>query len=1216
MTPTTCAITALPGTEKVGEDCRLIRRQKAGSLGASATMRKVWTEAGRRPGWSTQYTVAGCRLRCRELLDQADNRGRGAAETIQRLFASTSHVAVYVSDGDGGRIGQGVRLVAHLLRRILARGCRPPVDPVVEEAILHLAGLASFRRPSRHPGEIAGTLADEAQLPAYREIAAAAMFRERFSFDSRARLRGEQPLLHPDAEEPFLCSWVPSVLGDVAGHWILPQAPFSALTRASSAERDDRRLDFLLAHPACPTLAVEVDGTPHRDGRAVDTMRDAYLAAAGIRTARIPASAILAEGEAMREIVQAWRAPSPEPPSRQALLLTWGPAVAHRIALGIVEAYERGWFGSNQNVLRIDEPLGIAVASATAAIELLDAVEAIHGFRYVPERLQVVASGHSADIVRLKRGRYDVARLSEAPQDEAHVAHIVVQPFHGPFHVLPADARSTVVIRSTYLPNEPFDDLLFGGDRTLVDDPDAPPSSALKKVLQAVFGKRDFQPDGAEPRAQESAIRRLLAGKDTVVLLPTGGGKSMIYQMAGMLMPGLTLVVDPIVALIEDQLDGLNSQGIERAMGITSIDTAAGAIDEKLRSIRTGEAFFAFVAPERLQQRSFRDSLRSMTSANCLNLAVVDEAHCVSEWGHDFRTAYLDLGRVLRSVGADNTDRPPPILGLTGTASRTVLRDLLVELGIERADPEAIISPTSFDRPELRFEIVRANDSELLPRLAGALRALPRKYEDPSVPQRPREFFQLRGDDSCCGVVFCQTVNDRNSGVVTVAKALANELSEDVRLFAGSTPRGWKGDFDALKRRNARDFKRNAAALLVATKAYGMGIDKPNIRYVVHVGIPGSIEAYYQEAGRAGRDRREAQCVIVHTPGDRDVHEFFHGENYHGVERDLADVESLVDLLQGLGREGTIRIPMAAERARREKAIHRLKLLGLVRDYLVDWGGKQFELHLSTATPDTIDQALLDVVRRHQPARVAAMQRVIAGITHASLRGRVLQHSRTLISYVYETVAASRARAVEEMIGLAERCRSDEEIRQRILAYLELGQLARRLSDLTDTAPFEFGAWLELYQDITTADDAREWRGATARLLESAPDNPGLLVGRGLAEALAGNGDDGVFGTSIARALVVARMKFDVPMDDVRNAVHFLVHWTWARRPGWVAVLYLAAEKAVGTNDKLMIALQRDWMARPDHTDADEAAIVAALRLERYANWIETLADRHRRELS
>ena len=365
-------------------------------------------------------------------------------------------------------------------------------------------------------------------------------------------------------------------------------------------------------------------------------------------------------------------------------------------------------------------------------------------------------------------------------------------------------------------------------------------------------------------------------------------------------------------------------------------------------------------------------------------------------------------------------------------------------------------------------------------------------------------------------------------------------------LGLGSTPergrpKDWSGsNWNSAKREFASAFKRNELPVLVATKAYGMGIDKPNVRYIVHAGVPGSIEAYYQEAGRAGRDCQRAHCVIVHDPLDRAFWDWAHTNSYAGVDRDLQGVRDALKVIGDIGESRPVYIPRSIdenEAQAQERAIHRLKLLGVVRDYLVDWGSARFEVMVADTDEGRVDQSFLQYVRRTQPARVKAFERDLSPESHANLKERVVADARRLVTFIYETVVNARTRALDEMVKLTEEASDDRAIRQRILDYLALGQVAQDLEQLVDVPTFSFGDRLPFLYEIDTVDDAREWRGATARLLESSPDHPGLLVGRALAEAVVPDGNPGSFIQNLTVGLTNATGPYLVTRD---SAVEFL----------------------------------------------------------------------------
>jgi ATP-dependent DNA helicase RecQ len=1086
-------------------------------------------------------------------------------------------------------------LLAYFIRRLLARGDLPPIDAELEKHILKRAGLYEASEPMPHPGDLSRRIHGTASLPKAAAIRSALRKRDDFSPDLTSRLPSGEPLLHEDAETPLIRDWAPSILGPAAQWWHFQ--PLLDQLQASG-EVTGTRADFLVASPDFSGV-VEVDGSQHGSTQAQDRERDARLAKAGFPTFRVPAAeARTGKGPALDKVQEA------HPPLAEAdagaEFFVWAPVIAQRVLLALAEAIDRGWLHGSRWDIEVLEPEGIGLDALKSAVEIVIAVCAIWDLAELPGEIHAKVAGEAFMLRVESDGILTTAAAAQAePPEPTQAVRLLIEPFRGPYHELPVPHGRQVVVRSTYLPLDLVDPRLPGGLRQHTASAAAIPRWALVRMLRALFAKRDFLPENPSPAAQDVALRRLLAGKDTVVLLPTGAGKSMIFQLAGLLMPGMTLVIDPIVALIEDQLDGLHAQGIDRALGITSADTRAGTADEKLRQIGAGEVLFAFVAPERVQQQRFRDQIRQMTLATPVNLLVVDEAHCVSEWGHDFRTAYLDIGRVLRHVTSDEAGLPPPLLALTGTASRAVLKDMMIELSVDRADPDLVITPDHFDRPELRFSVVTAEDEDVINRVIGTLRSLPSRFADRSIPRSTVDFFKSRAENTACGVIFCPTVNGSPVGVTRLSQALEKELHFPVPVYAGKSPKGRDpGRYQTEKQRAAEEFKRNKVPLLVATKSYGMGIDKPNIRYVIHVGIPSSIEGYYQEAGRAGRDRRESQCVIIHHPKGRVTQDWFHGKTFRGAAAEAKAFDETLDLCNL--RNGATAVAIPFDRLQeRERAIHRLKLLGVVRDYTVDWSARHFHVRLLQPELNEVDAALAAFVRRNQPGRVPEFERRMAAEQPPSLLKRLRSRGRMMIDYVYETIVAARRRSVDEMEQLADDGKSDAIIRDRILRYLSLGKVALAIEEIVDAEPFRFETWTALLGEVVGADEAREWRGATARFLASTPDHPGLLLGRGLAEAAVPSGNSTLFVDSLAQSFRAARDKYSVSATALEGLVGWVFEWLGSRRPAWRALIFEAAERGCPVDAEGILARLENTALSGRSPDVQLLAVVLSRRLER-----------------
>jgi ATP-dependent DNA helicase RecQ len=1160
--------------------------------------RRTWSDYGRRGQWSVFYAPAGGRLRSVDPL---------SLEPALSYRRAASQAAFFLANTNS-REHSDSPLIASL-RRIMTRGDRPPVDPLVEDWTLEAAGLANYVIQSRDPGDLAVGLSSGFSVPDREEVRALVTWRESFEFDRSSRAPEGQPIVDSPAERDFLAA----LLGDhggAIGHWVVPQASMGSLI---GDRHDQRRVDFLISHPGSAPTVVELDGSQHGVQIEVDRDRDAALAGEGFTVERIGS-----REASTRPALKPENLPAPataERPSDSHLALLWAPIIANRVARAMIEGLACGALNGPTWQIEIDEPTGVGPIAARSTLDVIAALADVWNEGIAPDNVLVTAkdAGKAYRFRRASVATY-VATAAKRVSSQPDL-RVIVDPFHGPWHRLPdAESTPTIVVRSASLPIDLREGRLEGGRRQVVADAARIDRESLERILRGVFGKREFYPSGADhPRGQEVAIRRLLSGRDAVALLPTGAGKSMIYQFVGLLLPGRTVVIDPIVALIDDQVDGLARQGIDQAIGITRDDTAARRTEAKLEAIQAGDAMFCFVAPERLQQRRFRDALRSMSVATPVNVCVVDEAHCVSEWGHDFRTSYLDIGRVLREVASDTRGSPPPLLALTGTASRSVLRDLMIELDIDRSDPETIVAPKDFDRPELQFDIVRGSDDETVRRMLGALRSLPARF---GLPESV--FFAANGPDSFCGIVFSQTVNPSKSmpdgGLLKLQSLVADLIGAPVGIYSGSRPRDWQGEgWEAAKRRYASDFKSNRLTVLVSTKAYGMGIDKPNIRYIVHVGLPGSIEAYYQEAGRAGRDRQIAHCILVHDRGARGFHDYVQGKNYRGPDADIADVRRLLTAIGKVGSRRNTSVPKSANDEgadNEERAIHRLKVLGVIDDYLVDWGGRKFDLRLGDVDVAGVDARLLGFVRRTLAPRVPQFEAAMTRLPSTDLHARIEADASLLINFVYETVVSARERALEEMVRLADEAQEDSEIRIRILRYLELGKVAGELESLVYVPTFCFEDWQPLYQQLDTVDDGREWRGATARFLVDAPDHPGLLVGRALAEAIVPDGDVLAYLSNLQRALGAAPSKYLVTAEALADFCEWLVGWVHDRRRAWSALTMIVVERAIGEPHLEFLRPVEDRIIREGRSiDSDELAVVLARRLDRAQGLLTSLAE-------
>jgi ATP-dependent DNA helicase RecQ len=390
---------------------------------------------------------------------------------------------------------------------------------------------------------------------------------------------------------------------------------------------------------------------------------------------------------------------------------------------------------------------------------------------------------------------------------------------------------------------------------------------------------KHFNYDSLRP-GQEEAVRSLLEGRDTLVVQPTGAGKSAIYQIAGLMIEGTTVVISPLIALQKDQADSINSNDAAEAVIVNSQQPAAEHRDT-LEKIEDGDVEYIFLAPEQLRRQ---ETIHRLDAAN-VSLFVVDEAHCITEWGHDFRPDYLQIAPAIERLGH------PTVLAMTATASREVRSEIVERLGMR--DPKVIVQ--GFDRPNitLRVEHFETEDEKF--------DALIRSVNWADKP----------------GIVYVSTRK--------TAERIMSELAE-----AGVHALFYHAGLKAKEREHIQEqFMAGNAEVIVATNAFGMGVDKADIRFVYHYDIPGSLDAYYQEIGRAGRDGEKAEAILFYRDANVGVQKFRTGQG----KLETAQVQKVAEVIAG--QDG----PVAPEQVSEEvelsdrkvtTALHRLADVGAV----------------------------------------------------------------------------------------------------------------------------------------------------------------------------------------------------------------------------------------------------------------------------------------------
>lgn len=400
----------------------------------------------------------------------------------------------------------------------------------------------------------------------------------------------------------------------------------------------------------------------------------------------------------------------------------------------------------------------------------------------------------------------------------------------------------------------------------------------LLQPLKQYFGFSSFRP------LQEEIIRDALAGKDVFAVLPTGGGKSLCFQLPALVRPGLTVVVSPLIALMKDQVDALQAAGVAATFLNSSL--AAGESKPRLRGLHNGEFRLLYVAPERLMLSGFIEDLKQWN----VSAFAIDEAHCVSEWGHDFRPEYRQLSSLREKFPG------VPFMALTATATERVRADIVEQLHLH--NPRCYVA--SFNRPNLTYRVSAKSGS----------------YE------QILSFIRARKGEA--GIIYGQSRK--------TAEQLADKLTADgiksAPYHAGLTP--------SERSKNQEDFLRDGVQVICATIAFGMGINKPNVRFVIHYDLPKNIEGYYQETGRAGRDGLPSECLLLFSPGDRVKQMRFIDEKPNPEERDIA-------------------------RAQLEQMIHYAEVASCRREFLLGYFGETYGAPVSKPARAETDSQRADL---------------------------------------------------------------------------------------------------------------------------------------------------------------------------------------------------------------------------------------------------------------
>ena len=931
------------------------------------------------------------------------------------------------------------------------------------------------------------------------------------------RIKGDNSTGYNPAKK-FYHELLPKYLGEYGfiQQLMLPEARFIDVLDEPGDMRSEQ-MDFYLPQMK---LTIEIDGSGHGEEvqQIKDRGRDDALQANGIKVLRIKTTNLAAENDVFRSQMEQLL----EAVKKHANIRPYKAAVERE---------------KDTKSMRLDAVMRMQVALINAfrygkldisADEIHIAI--IHCDLQEPEKLLKIAYEDLGiwldNIAHLAKVDVSLPELHiEKQSDDADIA----LDFNMRKRYMDIDEKDisdkTVYVRTAYLFDKSYykvasSDKLFYSFPAASEEED---DKCLLHLMRNIFHHNEFR------GGQLPIIKHALGCNDTIGILPTGTGKSLCYQMAALLQPGVTLVTVPIIALMQDQKDGMDRNGISQVAYISS--EVVGAERAKVMDGFTrGKYQFMMMSPERTQNKEFIGCLTRIDQNLNFSYAVIDEVHCLSEWGHDFRVSYLRLIPTLREHCKKSK---VCLLGLTATASQAVLNDLKAEFDIDGTGIKAL---SSMDRPELQFKRYVVSSYQERERLIGEI------VGRDDVPYKDSKGVKKNG----VGLIFCRTVRSHgdNPSCQRIREYLASEkkmpIGEKLLMYAGAL------DTSKKKEAQAKFMDKNFDGVMVCTKAFGMGIDKENIKYTIHTSLPESIESFYQEAGRAGRDEDKSgksNCYILYYPEkhipqeqlnkifqnttsvderkslskplnhDLDTIMFFWNKNRQTVDEEYADIRKMLDLLFQQ-HSSNIEFYGDDDLKAKQNSLYKLALVEIIKGWTVEYtrGISGGNIHVDYADKfdyKNIEKALIRYIHKHDAEFTldGTVQRYdkYYKLFHQNEKKPVENALKVLIEWGNDNILYNRLQSTYNMMELCSPDVSDEDFRERINDYFKYTEDSVVFETIIQY-PQAYEYWMQILfkgkdrtsDNLLSPEEGRAQLSSLLRYLESYGSNTGLNYLSGL----------------------------------------------------------------------------------------------------------------------